>query len=698
MALKHKTHDVEKAPTAQRAPEQQQETARAVNEHTRPMNPAVALQRVANPHPAAPRPADIRVLQRAIGNRAVRRIFSNPAQALPAQSATPANTVQRQTEEEEPLQAKLETDRGKENRTGLPDGLKSGIESLSGLSMDNVKVHYNSSQPARLNALAYTRGSDIYVAPGQERHLPHEAWHVVQQARGRVRPTMQLKAGVSVNDDEGLEHEADMMGAKALMNAGSSPPTNLTQEADGLSGGNSAGNPVQRLVGFEVEYQVPTFGHLVEAVKLQGGENPPDVTLKHFLFGGYAYGTELGGSAKPGENSFRLTTDHKEAVSREPIRAKLAEMGKLDPANVEDRDASSNLEYVTSPVDELAEGSDKVFSDLINKVVAHATSTFSVASNFTMGKIPAPATDAETGVPEDKFRDWLSAKDYKQLEPTLDALSWDNILNSCYIQATIGVIPGAISTLMEKAADTEGLHLTGGKFTQIYAAVETAYNAVAVNVRKHDYIKNLKKNKSIQTIGAIDGMIRLLVMYLIGEALSQTSAFPGGSIKNAVPFLVKVDPAQIAHSGPELMTLFDAVPDDFVTTLAVQISGRPEITVQYWRDLGYDARAREEKDKVTVGSVENLTKMFLQGKKPGGTGAQTGSKLDNLDTVKTSDSIFPHNEGQKGIPLEYRYVKARPNAAGLKTELLKIVKEARDVNLSQSSEQERKAIEEQVKK
>ncbi|MDO8991413.1 MAG: hypothetical protein Q7U83_00020 [Daejeonella sp.] len=29
-----------------------------------------------------------------------------------------------------------------ENNTGLPDNLKSGIENLSGYSMDEVKVHY----------------------------------------------------------------------------------------------------------------------------------------------------------------------------------------------------------------------------------------------------------------------------------------------------------------------------------------------------------------------------------------------------------------------------------------------------------------------------------------------------------------------------------------------------------------------------
>jgi len=85
------------------------------------------------------------------------------------------------------------------NRTGLPDQLKAGVESLSGISLDNVKVHYNSAKPAQLNALACAQGMDIHVAPGQARHLPHEAWHVVQQAQGQVKPTMQMKLAAPAN-------------------------------------------------------------------------------------------------------------------------------------------------------------------------------------------------------------------------------------------------------------------------------------------------------------------------------------------------------------------------------------------------------------------------------------------------------------------------------------------------------------------
>lgn len=97
----------------------------------------------------------------------------------------------------------------------LPAGLQAGIESVAGQALPPVRVHYGSSRPAQLQAHAFTQGSDIHLAPGQERHLPHEAWHVVQQLQGRVRPTLQGPAGTQINDDPALEHEADAMGARA---------------------------------------------------------------------------------------------------------------------------------------------------------------------------------------------------------------------------------------------------------------------------------------------------------------------------------------------------------------------------------------------------------------------------------------------------------------------------------------------------
>jgi hypothetical protein len=80
--------------------------------------------------------------------------------------------------------------------------------------MDEVHVHYHSPYPARLRAHAYTQGTHIYMGQGQEKHLAHEAWHVVQQMQGRVKPTTRV-AATKINDDEALEREADRQGQRA---------------------------------------------------------------------------------------------------------------------------------------------------------------------------------------------------------------------------------------------------------------------------------------------------------------------------------------------------------------------------------------------------------------------------------------------------------------------------------------------------
>ena len=160
------------------------------------------------------------------------------------------------------------------NRTGLPDRLKAGIETLSGLAMDDVKVHYGSPKPAQLQAHAYTQGSDIHVAAGQERHLAHEAWHVVQQKQGRVPATARTAEGVSLNTDASLESEADRLGRKALAipDAGGNPKMGPPQ---------GRAQPVQRRATgsvIQAKEVSPTYGSATKAttvnLKLEIGDWP----------------------------------------------------------------------------------------------------------------------------------------------------------------------------------------------------------------------------------------------------------------------------------------------------------------------------------------------------------------------------------------------------------------------------------------
>ena len=110
----------------------------------------------------------------------------------------------------------------KKNTTGMPDEVKSGMESAFDTDFSGVKVHASSSKAPEVGALAYTQGSDIHFAPGQYKPdtssgrelLGHELAHVVQQSEGRVSPTCEV-GGMPVNDDHSLEAEADSLGKKA---------------------------------------------------------------------------------------------------------------------------------------------------------------------------------------------------------------------------------------------------------------------------------------------------------------------------------------------------------------------------------------------------------------------------------------------------------------------------------------------------
>lgn len=150
-------------------------------------------------------PSQIMQLHKTIGNRATTQFMKSRLPSVP--------TVQRVKEPEDT--AGMEPIQQKENHTGMPDHLKSGLENLSGMDLSDVKVHYNSDKPSQVEALAYAQGNDIHLGPGQEEHLPHEGWHVVQQKQGRVQPTLD-QGGTLINDDVSLEQEADARGAEAV--------------------------------------------------------------------------------------------------------------------------------------------------------------------------------------------------------------------------------------------------------------------------------------------------------------------------------------------------------------------------------------------------------------------------------------------------------------------------------------------------
>ena len=58
------------------------------------------------------------------------------------------------------------------NRTGLPDAMKERFERLTGLPLDNVRVHRNSDMPAQLDAKAYAQGNEIHLGTNSLERTP----------------------------------------------------------------------------------------------------------------------------------------------------------------------------------------------------------------------------------------------------------------------------------------------------------------------------------------------------------------------------------------------------------------------------------------------------------------------------------------------------------------------------------------------
>ncbi|APR88388.1 hypothetical protein A7982_13737 [Minicystis rosea] len=139
------------------------------------------------------------------------------------------------------------------NTTKIPAPVRAKMETAFGADYSNVRVHPSSPRAAALGALAFTQGSDIHFAPGQwspettrgQEVLGHELWHLEQRHQGRVRATTQYK-GVGLNDDAGLEAEADAMGALAAR-APSSSVTAVGHASAQRSAGSPAPGPIQRM-------------------------------------------------------------------------------------------------------------------------------------------------------------------------------------------------------------------------------------------------------------------------------------------------------------------------------------------------------------------------------------------------------------------------------------------------------------------
>jgi len=279
MSQKEQGNQNDNASSKQRTPTAAADDFDVIEGHT---HPAILSQR-AKLDPRLLPANDVKRLQRTIGNQAVSRLLAHRAKThsrqvgselrrplspktqptagpspsqgqnspQPLTEGTPSaeagsDRIQREgaAADEQPA-----TEDERAGNGGLPAELQAGIERLSGHSLDDVEVHYNSPLPDTYGARAFARGDEIHLGPGNERSLPHEAWHVVQQRQGQVTANVQLNES-PVNADPALEREADVMGAKAAaVGKGQQSPT---QPKPALSDSARPVSPVMQMDWYEL--------------------------------------------------------------------------------------------------------------------------------------------------------------------------------------------------------------------------------------------------------------------------------------------------------------------------------------------------------------------------------------------------------------------------------------------------------------
>lgn len=566
---------------------------------------------------------------------------------------------------------------------GLPQDLRSGVENLSGIDMSDVRVHRNSPEPTRMGALAYAQGRDIHLAPGQERHLPHEAWHVVQQAQGRVAQTRQAK-GVALNDDPGLEAEADEMGQRAL-SAGTSQRVPGSEPPKLTSPPVQQKPVVQRLAGFEVELRIPFYGSSSVATDdntfKSGTAQQLDPSARKqvvdFLFGGNKYGVSYGQVA----GQYDISADHS-STSR-PHKALGKHIKEHHLGRTGKKISVSIPEYRTVPLEERDPEAQAKTATIADAVQNHASESARRAQLGHTNALGAPVQNQMTGIPVAALRALLEGD---PVGTDLLHTMINELQPSVYYQSTVGVLPSEIPALFEEAAadldnqapDTAKAGLLRHSVARVDMALNSADVAAFVGAMDPGHKASLR------------GWMTLVAELLLADQLEVSSTRyyvketdTGGMLvrrsgvsKNLVPYLPKTDlrkamaalPPAVrpsAHTGPNARNwynLFQALffnchpgQFDLIATLGLE-----SYEGQEFYDKKGKAKGKVEHGEVFgKGAIPSIWLSLLTSDQDGGENhLKSGNELsldDKQEELEPELSI----RGEQAIPLEDRDTKSK---------------------------------------
>ncbi|MEV4442587.1 DUF4157 domain-containing protein [Streptomyces sp. NPDC049577] len=598
--------------------------------------------------------------------------------------------------------------------TGVPEVLRSAgkplaapvrreMEARLGADFSGVRLHTGAAaaRSARaIGARAYTSGSHVVIgAGGGDKHtLAHELTHVIQQSQGPVSGT-DHGDGLRVSDPSDRFERAAEANARRVM-SGPVPVARAVDEraVDEHVVAHRPAEPdaVQRLVGFEAELSVPSFGtHDTTGLNPVDGRAPAS-DLGAFFHGGLDYATPV----VTGEN-LRIVTDHNSLSRRlRDLYAVLANLTGRDGAPVvtgRPAAAMSNLEYVTAPVDEMAPGSDATVKQLAEHIEGHVGQIFGQQPTARMFMVPHSA-NAATGTPLAALQQWLGPDLYgrSDVQEAIRGFQAD-IKQELYIQATVGVLPSGLPSLYSYQAgvshdsrrNDRNAHIADG-----WRAAAVAVNRAVSLLRSNVVPALLNDDQGSGDKEALTGTLALGVSYAIGSAMVEAGVRGATSTtKNAVPFLLKMaNLGAIRQQATTDLLRRGVITPEQANELAAWIHQHiPETGTAHWQahmakypqitanpgDPVYDTR--HDQGRNGVANTARMLHALLNGTEDFEV-VRPGRPLENAD--KPNDTIVPHVGGQKGAPLEMRWISERAAPGQLWPMLKKIMDEARKANLA----------------
>ncbi|MEV7672888.1 DUF4157 domain-containing protein [Streptomyces sp. NPDC088752] len=611
--------------------------------------------------------------------------------------------------------------------------VRTEMESRFGTDFSGVRLHTGAAAARSVRAIgarAYTSGSHVVLGEGgRDKHtLAHELTHVVQQRRGPVSGT-DRGDGLRISDPgDRFEREAESNARRVL--SGPVPVARAVEDhgpghhGHDTHGGHHAGDghdhghgpdhghgevhrsadpdAVQRLVGFEVELSVPSFGQHAPAGLNTVGGRTPGTDLGGFFHGGFPYAATV-----MSEENLTILTDHNSLARRvRVLHAVLSELtgdGGQPVASGQLASSMSNLEYVTAPFDEMAPGSDAAVKKVADRIDAHVEAIFGQDPKNNAFAVPGSPV-AATGTPLAALRDWLGPELFGNAKVQAAIRAFQNDIKAeMYVQATLGVLPSGLPSLYNFQADVDHESRRAPGKEHIADGWRDAAAAInrAVPRLRSDVVPKLLPGLESGDQAALTGTLALGLSYAVGSAMIEAGVRgPTASTKNAVPFLLKLANLGGLRGTATTDALREkVVGQDVLRQLAAWLHSEiPETGVAHWQQhlSRYPANTPNPAGPAYghgatgVGNTAQMLDSLLNGTEDFPVIAP-GKALPKSD--EPNDLIVPHIGGQKGAPVEMRWLTTRATSPGQLWSMFKtIMDEARKANLATVPSKESRGI------